>query len=52
MIGVLDCAVQAQNPSASLYPLVAYEKSSSSVRIRNVPKKIGKWTITTVALAA
>lgn len=52
MIGLLDCAVQAQNPQNPLFPLVAYEKSSSSVRIRNVPKKIGKWTITSVALAA
>lgn len=52
MVGTLDVAVQAQNPQNPLFPLVAYEKSSSSVRIRNVPKKIGKWTITSVALAA
>lgn len=52
MVGTLDVAVQAQNPQNPLFPLVAYEKSSSSVRIRNVPKKIGQWTITSVVLAA
>jgi hypothetical protein len=31
-----------------LYPWRAFENSPSSLRIRNVPKKIGSWNITTV----
>ena len=52
MIGTLDVAVQAHNPEMPLYPLVAFANSSSSVRIRNVPKQIGSWKITSVVLAA
>ena len=48
MIGVLDVEVQAVNPLMPLYPLRAYVNSPSSVRVRNVPKKIGEWNITEV----
>jgi len=52
MIGTLDVAVQSHNPELPLYPLVAFTNSSSSVRIRQVPKQIGQWRITDVILAA
>lgn len=52
MIGVIDIEVQAANPSMPLYPMRAFVNSPSSLRIRNVPKKIGTWQITTVHLAA
>ena len=52
MIGVIDIEVQAANPSMPLYPIRAFVNSPSSLRIRNVPKKIGTWQITNVHLAA
>lgn len=52
MIGICDCEVQAANPNMPLYPLRAYINSPSSLRIRNVPKKIGTWNITSVQLVA
>lgn len=48
MIGIVDVAIQAENPSMPLFPLCAFEGSPSSIRIRNVPKKIGNWNITRV----
>jgi hypothetical protein len=35
-----------------LYPMRAYVNSPSSVRVRNVPKKIGDWNITEVQVVA
>lgn len=52
MIGVIDIEVQAANPSMPLYPVRAFVNSPSSLRIRNVPKKIGSWQITAVRLVA
>ena len=52
MIGIVDVEVQAANPSMPLHPLRAYINSPSSLRIRNVPKKIGTWQITSVQLVA
>ena len=48
MIGVIDVAVQAANVNMPLYPLRAFVNSPSSLRIRNVPKRIGDWNITSV----
>lgn len=48
MIGVIDIQVQAKSPNFPLWPLRAYVNSPSSLRVRNVPKKIGKWEITSV----
>ena len=45
MIGVIDVEIQAANPSMPLFPIRAFQGSPSSVRVRNVPKKIGKWNI-------
>lgn len=48
MIGTIDVEIQAHNPSMPLYPIRAFEGSPSSIRIRNVPKKIGTWSITKI----
>lgn len=48
MIGTIDIEIQAKNPNLPLWPLRAYVNSPSSLRIRNVPKKIGQWEITSV----
>ena len=48
MIGTLDCNVQAKYPSMPLDPMQAYVGSPSSIRVRNVPKRIGDWQITSV----
>ena len=50
MIAVVDCAVQAANVSMPLFPWRAFRNSYSSVRVRNVPRKIGKWNITNVTV--
>lgn len=52
MIGIVDVEIQAANPNMPLYPLRAFVNSPSSLRIRNVPKKIGTWNITSVQLVA
>lgn len=51
MIGIIDVEIQAYNPSMPLFPMRAFEGSPSSVRIRNVPKRIGKWAIDKVYFA-
>lgn len=48
MIAVIDVEIQASNPCMPLYPWRAFKNSPSSLRIRNVPKKIGTWNITSV----
>lgn len=50
MIGICDVSVQAANPNMPLYPLRAFVNSPSSLRIRNVPKRIGDWNISSVQL--
>ena len=52
MIGIIDVAIQAENPSMPLYPWRAFRNSYSSVRVRNVPRKIGKWNITDIVVQA
>lgn len=48
MIGTICVECQAQNPNMPLYPWTAFVNSPSSIRVRNVPKKIGSWCITRV----
>jgi len=48
MIGVIDVEIQAKNPNLPLWPLRAYINSPSSIRLRNVPRKVGQWQITSV----
>lgn len=45
MIGTIDIEIQAHNPQFPLHPINAIVGSPSSVRLRNVPKKIGEWKI-------
>lgn len=45
MIGTLDVECQAKNPNLPLAPMTAFVNSPSSLRIRNVPKRIGDWCI-------
>ena len=52
MIGILDIQVQAANPQLPLAPIRAYKNSPTSVRVRNVPKAIGSWKITSVQIVA
>ena len=52
MIGCVDVAIQAQSPNMPLFPMRAFVNSPSSVRLRNVPKKIGKWNLTNVYFVA
>lgn len=48
MIATIDVEMQAANPTMPLYPWRAFKGSSTSLRIRNIPKKIGTWQITSV----
>ena len=52
MIGIVDVTCQAQNPNIPLYPMRAYVGSPSSIRVRNVPKRIGDWCIRSVQFTA
>ena len=50
MIGTIDIQIQAHNPNFPLEPVFTFVNSSQSFRVRNVPKKIGKWSITAVSV--
>lgn len=52
MIAVIDVTVQAENPALKLFPMRAFKGSPSSVRVRNVPRKIGTWSISKVYFSA
>lgn len=52
MIGVIDVEVQAANVSMPLYPVRAFVNSPSSIRLRNVPRRVGNWNITSVQIVA
>ena len=52
MIGTISIECNAKNPNMPLHPLRAYINSPSSLRITNVPKKIGKWNINKVTIVA
>lgn len=52
MIGTLSIKINAANPNIPLKTLFAYVNSPSSIRIIDVPKKIGKWNITQVIVSA
>lgn len=52
MIGTIDVAINAANPSMPLAPVRAFVNSPTSVRLRNVPRKIGQWNITSVQVVA
>ena len=50
MIGTIDVHIQAHNPNFPLEPVFTFVNSGQSFRIRNVPKKIGQWSITAVTV--
>ncbi len=50
MIGTIDVCLNAHNPNFPLEPVFTFVNSSQSFRVRNVPKKIGKWNITNVTV--
>ena len=50
MITTQEVKVQAQNPSIPLNPFTAFKGSPSSIRVLDVPKKIGLWNITSVQI--
>ena len=52
MIGTIDVTVQAARPDLPLQPVRAFVGSPSSVRVRNVPRRIGEWDITRVLVTA
>lgn len=52
MIGTISIECNAKNPNMPLHPLRAYVNSPSSLRITNVPRKIGKWNINKVTIVA
>ena len=52
MIAIVPVEIQAANPSMPLYPWRAYVNSPSSLRVRNVPRKVGNWNIDRVYVTA
>lgn len=50
MISTQDVKIQAQHPSMPLNPFTAFKGSPSSIRVLDVPKKIGLWNITSVQI--
>ena len=48
MIGTYEIKVSAARPNMPLAPMFAFKGSPSSLRIMDVPKKIGDWNITSV----
>lgn len=52
MIGTIDVKINSANPNIPLKTLFAYINSPSSIRVIDVPKKIGKWNITEVYFTA
>lgn len=51
MIGTIDVNVQSAKPGFPLAPVRAFVSSPSSLRIRNVPRRIGEWEITSVRVS-
>jgi len=52
MIGTRDIRVQAANPNIPLQPIIAFRGSPISVRLIDVPKRIGQWKISEVSVTA
>lgn len=52
MIGTRDIKVHAANANIPLQPIVTFRGSPISVRLVDVPKKIGQWKITEVFVTA
>lgn len=50
MIGTIDIKCNAAHPNLPLSPLYTFKDSPSSIRVMDVPKKVGNWSIDKVAL--
>lgn len=50
MIGTIDIRVNAAHPNLALAEVCGFVGSPSSVRIANVPERIGTWSLTSVRL--
>lgn len=50
MIGTRDIKVHAANPNIPIQPIIAFRGSPISVRLIDVPKRIGQWKITEVSI--
>ena len=50
MITTQEVRVHAQHPTMPLNPFTAFKNSPSSIRVLDVPKKIGLWNITSVQI--
>lgn len=50
MIGTTEVKITAARPNLPLPPLFAFKDSPSSLRLTEIPKAIGNWTITAVSL--
>ena len=48
MIGTIEVFPQAHSPDFPLDTLKSFVNSPSSIRVRNVPRKVGNWCITNV----
>ena len=52
MIGSITIKCNAAKPNFPLQPMFAFQGSPSSIRVLEVPKKIGDWSITSVRVVA
>ena len=52
MIGTLDISLNAKSPNLPLFPLRSFVNSPSSLRIANVPRRVGNWCIDSVYIVA
>ena len=52
MIGTIEIKVNAAKPNFPLQPMFAFQGSPSSIRVLEVPKKIGDWNITNVKVVS
>ena len=48
MIGQIDIRISARRPNMPLNPVFSFKGSPSSIRLMDVPQKIGTWEINRV----
>lgn len=52
MIGTISIKCNAAHPEMALPAVYSFVNSPSSIRVLDVPRKIGKWAITNVYISA
>ena len=50
MIGTIEISVHANRPNIPLNPMVSFMDSPSTIRLTDIPTKVGKWRITQVVV--